>query len=108
MLRGPETNMGTTALLAQDGVEVLVASIRQQPVHREVFTHLGVDLDSRAIIGLKSSAHFRSGYQEIAERVIVCLAPGVNIEIRRVFRSPRCAPACGSGRRGDAVLGHLY
>jgi microcystin degradation protein MlrC len=80
MLRGPETNMGKTALLAQNGVEVLVASIRQQPVHREVFTHLGIDLNTRAIIGLKSSAHFRSGYQEIAERVVVCLAPGVNIE----------------------------
>jgi hypothetical protein len=26
---------------------------------------------SRAILGLKSSAHFRSGYQEIAEKVIV-------------------------------------
>jgi microcystin degradation protein MlrC len=80
MLRAAVTNMGPTALLTQDGVEVLVATIRQQPVHREVFTHLGVDLGSRAIIAVKSSAHFRSGYQEIAEKVIVCLAPGVNLE----------------------------
>jgi len=80
MLRAAETNMGATALLRQAGVEVLVATIRQQPIHREVFTHLGVDLGSRAIVALKSSAHFRSGYQEIAERVIVTLSPGVNLE----------------------------
>lgn len=80
MLRSVWTAMGSTALLAQGGVEVLVASIRQQPIHRESFTHIGVDLGSRAIIGLKSSAHFRSGFQEIAEKIIVCLAPGVNLE----------------------------
>src|SRR5262249_41147126 len=76
MLRTAETVMGPTALLGQGGVEVLVASIRQQPIHREVFTHIGVDLSSRAIVALKSSAHFRAGFQEIAEAVIVCLAPG--------------------------------
>jgi len=65
---------------AKVGVEVLVASIRQQPIHREVFTHIGVDLASRAIVALKSSAHFRAGFQEIAEQVIVCLAPGANLE----------------------------
>jgi microcystin degradation protein MlrC len=86
MLRAAITTMGATALLAQDGVEVLVATIRQQPVHREVFTHLGVDLGSRAIIAVKSSAHFRSGYQEVAEKVIVCLAPGVNLEDPASFR----------------------
>jgi microcystin degradation protein MlrC len=80
MQHAPEIKMGPTALLRRDGVEVLVASIRQQPLHREVFTHIGVDLGSRAIIGLKSSAHFRAAFQEIAEKVIVCLAPGENLE----------------------------
>jgi microcystin degradation protein MlrC len=80
MLRAAQTDMGATALLARDGVEVLVASIRQQPIHREVFTHIGVDLASRAIVALKSSAHFRAGFQDIAEAVIVCIAPGVNFE----------------------------
>jgi microcystin degradation protein MlrC len=85
MLRTAETTMGPTAVLAKDGVEVLVATIRQQPIHREVFSHLGIDPASRAILGLKSSAHFRSGYQEIAEQVIVTLAPGVNIEDPAAF-----------------------
>jgi microcystin degradation protein MlrC len=92
MLRVAETNMGKTALLRQNGVSVLAASIRQQPVHREVFTHLGMDLSAQAIVGVKSSAHFRSGYQEIAERIIVCLAPGVNVEDPASFRFTKIRP----------------
>ena len=92
MLRAAVTQMGPTALLAQNGVEVLVATIRQQPVHREAFTHIGVDLDSRAIVAVKSSAHFRSGFQEIAERVIVCLAPGVNLEDPSSFPFTKIRP----------------
>lgn len=84
--------MGPTALVARGGVEVLVATIRQQPIHRETFTHLGVDLPSRAIIALKSSAHFRAGFQETAERVIVCLSPGVNEEDPGSFPFTRLRP----------------
>lgn len=80
MLRATVATLGPAALLAKDGVEVLVATIRQQPVHKEAFSHIGVDLGSRAIIAVKSSAHFRSGFDEIAEKVMVCLAPGVNLE----------------------------
>jgi microcystin degradation protein MlrC len=80
MLRAAVATLGPTALLAMDGVEVLVATIRQQPIHKETFSHLGVDLNSRAIIAVKSSAHFRSGFQDIAAKVIVCLSPGVNLE----------------------------
>jgi len=92
MLRAAETNMGPTALLVQSGVEVLAASIRQQPIHREVFTHIGVDLASRAIVALKSSAHFRAGFQDIAETVIVCLSPGVNLEDPGCFAFTKLRP----------------
>ena len=92
MLRAATATMGPTALLAKDGVEVLVATIRQQPVHKETFSHLGVDLNSRAIIAVKSSAHFRSGFQDIAERVIVCLSPGVNLEDPASFAFTKIRP----------------
>ena len=80
MLRNEESKMGLTALLKQGGVEVLVASIRQQPIHRETFTHIGRDPAQVKILGLKSSAHFRAGFQQIAETVMVCLAEGTNPE----------------------------
>ena len=80
MLRNKESKMGAAAILKKDSVEVLVASIRQQPIHRETFSHIGRDPAQVKILGLKSSAHFRAGFQEIAETVIVCLAPGENPE----------------------------
>ena len=100
MLRAAITDMGPTALFEQNGVAVLAATIRQQPIHRETFTHLGVDLSSRAIIGLKSSAHFRSGFQEIAQQVIVCLAPGVNLEDPASFRFTKIRPGVRLRPRG--------
>ena len=86
MLRSKTVEMGKTAVLKQDGVEVLVASIRQQPIHRETFSHLGIDPRARKIVALKSSVHFRAGFQEIAERVITCASPGVNLADPADFR----------------------
>lgn len=92
MLRATVATMGPTALLRQNGVEVLVATLRQQPIHKETFTHLGVDLSSRAIVVVKSSAHFRSGFQDIAERVIVGLSPGVNLDDPASFDFAKIRP----------------
>jgi microcystin degradation protein MlrC len=79
MLRSKTAQMGKTAVLKQNGVEVLVASIRQQPIHRETFSHLGVDPRDRKVVALKSSVHFRAGFQPIAEEVITCASPGANL-----------------------------
>ena len=80
MLRNKHSSMGPTAIVKQGGVEVLLASIRQQPIHLETFSHIGRDPRGVSILGLKSSAHFRAGFQAIAEEIIVCLAPGDNPE----------------------------
>ena len=79
MLRSKTVEMGPTAILKQNGVEVLVATIRQQPIHTETFSHLGVDPRARRIVALKSSVHFRAGFQPIAEQVITCASPGTNL-----------------------------
>jgi microcystin degradation protein MlrC len=92
MLRTPVTQMGPTALLTKDGVSVLVVTIRQQPIHRETFTHIGVDLQDTDIIVLKSSAHFRSGFQEIAERVIIAISPGMNLDDPASYSFTRIRP----------------
>jgi microcystin degradation protein MlrC len=92
MRRASETQMGKSALVQQNGVQVVVASIRQQPIDREVFSHLGLEPERCAILALKSSVHFRSGYQPLAERVIVCLAPGMNIEDPTRFAFTKLRP----------------
>ena len=92
MLRSAMVAMGPTAVLAKDGVEVLAATIRQQPIHRETFSHIGRDPRRAKILGLKSSAHFRAGFQEIAEEVLVCLAPGENPEDPEALPFTRIRP----------------
>jgi len=79
MLRSKVAQMGKTAVLKQDEVEVLIISIRQQPIHTEAFSHIGVDPRQRKIVALKSSVHFRAGFQPIAEEVITCASPGMNL-----------------------------
>jgi microcystin degradation protein MlrC len=79
MLRSKFAEMGKTAVVKQNGVEVLVASIRQQPIHTETFSHLGIDPRERKIVALKSSVHFRAGFQPIAAEVITCASPGMNL-----------------------------
>ena len=93
MLRSKIAQMGKTAVLKQDGVEVLVASIRQQPIHRETFSHLGIDPRDRRIVALKSSVHFRAGFQEIAEDVITCASPGMNLADPSDFTYRKLPPA---------------
>src|SRR5262249_44066667 len=79
MLRSKFAEMGKTAVLKQNGVEVLIATIRQQPIHRETFSHLGIDPRDRKIVGLKGSVHCRAGFQEIARESTPSAPPGMNL-----------------------------
>ncbi len=76
MLFGNHIHMGPTAVVEQNGVGVIVSTVRNQPIGRGYATHLGIDPAARPVIGLKSTAHFRADWQPIAGRVIVCASLG--------------------------------
>ncbi len=78
MLGNVEVDMGPTAVIEKDGVQILVGSKRQQPLSRNVFEHLGIDPRTKKIIVLKSSVHYRNHFQEIADSIIVAASPGSN------------------------------
>ena len=48
------------------GVSVVVVSGRQQPLDQAFVRSLGIDSASMRYIAVKSSAHFRSGFETIA------------------------------------------
>ncbi|KXO73898.1 M81 family metallopeptidase [Brucella anthropi] len=77
---GSAIDIGFTALLRISGtsVSVIVASRRSQAGTQAIFFHLGIDPKRVAIIGLKSSVHFRADFQSIAERIIVIKSAGFN------------------------------
>ena len=59
VMGGRMIELGPTALLAIEGVDIVVAGRPMQPYEPAVFEHLGVDPRSYAILALKSSVHYR-------------------------------------------------
>jgi len=71
-------DLGPMARLRIGAVDVLIASKKVQAGDQEMFRHLGLEPSDCAILGLKSSVHFRAHFQPIAEEVVVVAAPGPN------------------------------
>jgi microcystin degradation protein MlrC len=73
---GNPGNLGPTALIAIDGVRVIVSSRKMQALDQAIIRHVGVEPSSCSVLALKSSVHFRADFGDWAERVIVAIAPG--------------------------------
>jgi microcystin degradation protein MlrC len=89
---GARADMGRTALLVVGGVEIVVTERRIQPYDTELLRSVGIEPTLRRLIALKSAVHFRSTYQQIAERIFDADTPGVhrpdfaNYNYRRIRR----------------------
>jgi microcystin degradation protein MlrC len=77
--RGARFELGPMALLRLGGLQIAVASRKQQAADRAMFRHLGVDPEDFAVLALKSSVHFRADFAAIASRILVVEAPGPNV-----------------------------
>jgi microcystin degradation protein MlrC len=90
--RGWRYPLGPTALLSIEGVEVIVITRNAQTLDRTPLILHGIDPLRRKIVGLKSSQHFRSGFQSIAAAIITTDPPGlttVRLEEMPRVHSPR-------------------
>jgi len=90
--RGAMLPYGRTALLVIGGLEVIVISERQQSFDWTLPRLHGIEVRDRRIVALKSSNHFRSGYQELAAAIISTDPPGFTTMRLDVFdreRTPR-------------------
>ena len=63
---GLADSVGPTAWLRQGGVSVVVISLPQQPVDLALCRSLGMDVAKIDYICVKSTGHFRSGFEPIA------------------------------------------
>ena len=66
MFAGLTGDLGLSAWLRSGGVSVVVVSAREQPFDQAFARSLGIDCASMRYIAVKSSAHFRSGFERIA------------------------------------------
>ncbi|HUO11864.1 MAG TPA: M81 family metallopeptidase [Caulobacteraceae bacterium] len=86
-------SMGDAAWLEVDGVHFILASNRVQCFHPTAFTGLGLDPATLRSIVVKSTNHFRAGFDSMASDVVYVDAPGAirsdfaNIPYQR-FKAP--------------------
>jgi microcystin degradation protein MlrC len=74
---GMKMDHGPMARLAVDGIEVIVGSERSQTFEPGVFEIHGMDVTRYRIVALKSSQHFRAGFEPIAKAIVTSDAPGL-------------------------------
>ena len=78
MLAGLEGDMGPSAYIREKGIHVLLVSEREQPFDTAFSETLGLDPRQMRFIGVKSSAHFRAGFESWAGAIHVVTEPGVH------------------------------
>jgi microcystin degradation protein MlrC len=73
---GRDMDMGPSAALRIGDVRVVVSSHRAQLADQAMYRHVGIEPSEQSILVNKSSVHFRADFEPIAEKLIVCAAPG--------------------------------
>ena len=76
MFKGTPMSLGPMARLVIGQVEVIVVSNRSQTFDTEPFLALGIDVHRMRVVALKSSNHFRAGFEPIAKSIITADTPG--------------------------------
>ena len=89
MGRGGRTHLGKTAVLEagpNGEVEIVVTTNRVQVLDPELFRAVGIPPEQRRALVVKSSVHFRAGFEPIAAEIIEVDAPGLSSP--NLFRFP--------------------
>jgi len=73
---GMKIELGKTARLVVGGLDIIVGSSRQQTYEPELFLLHGIDVSRCKIVALKSSQHFRAGFEPVAVAILRCDSPG--------------------------------
>jgi microcystin degradation protein MlrC len=73
---GRNMHMGPSACLRIGGVRVVVSSHKAQLADQAMYRYVGIEPTEQAILVNKSSVHFRADFEPIAEKLLICAAPG--------------------------------
>lgn len=84
-LAGGREPLGLAVTVRTAAVEIVINSIRQQVFTPECFTEMGIDLQRKWLVVVKSTQHFRAGFDALASEVIYCDAAGsLNSDLSRL------------------------
>jgi microcystin degradation protein MlrC len=73
---GRDMDMGPSACLRVDDIRVVVSSRKAQLADQSMYRYVGIEPTEQAILVNKSSVHFRADFEPIAEKLLICAAPG--------------------------------
>jgi microcystin degradation protein MlrC len=68
--------MGPSACLRIGDVRAVVASHKAQLADQAMYRYVGIEPTEQKILVNKSSVHFRADFEPIAEKLLICAAPG--------------------------------
>jgi microcystin degradation protein MlrC len=61
---------------SEQGVDLVLNSVRTQVFHPDAFTQLGIELSTYRIVIVKSTQHFYAGFEAIASEIYYVAGPG--------------------------------
>src|SRR5882762_5667547 len=73
---GRDMDMGLSAALRIGDVRVVVSSHKAQLADQSMYRYVGIEPTEQAILVNKSSVDFRADFEPIAEKLLICAAPG--------------------------------
>ena len=73
---GRNMEMGPSAALRIGDVRVVLCSHKAQLADQAMYRYVGIEPTEQAILVNKSSVHFRADFEPIAEKLLICAAPG--------------------------------
>jgi len=68
--------LGDAVWVEAEGLDLVLISVRGQTFHPEAFTQLGIDLEEKDAVVVKSSQHFHAGFAPIGSSVVYLATPG--------------------------------
>lgn len=82
---GFRTDIGRTVVLDVNGIEIIVPERRIQPTDPEIFRRHGIEPLDKKMLVLKSTLHYRAGFEPLAAEIIQLDLPGLMSPNFRMF-----------------------
>ena len=100
--RGAQMQLGLSARLSIEGVQVVLVSRKTQLADQELYRFVGIEPTAQAILVNKSSVHFRADFAPIAQEILVATAPGPMVHEVKNLPWKRLAKGIRLGPNGPA------
>jgi len=104
---GRDMDMGPSACLRIGDVRVVVSSHKAQLADQSMYRYVGIEPTQQSILVNKSSVHFRADFEPIAERLIICAAPGAMPADTAALPWTRLRPGIRTKPNGPAFVAPL-